>query len=121
MIEIYDTNGKLLKNPDLSKGRLESGIRKVILPAVEPVERVTHIEVIRVYPNGGKDAEEVVDVEGVEGHPEMIVDVPCTLYIPYTEDELAEIERMRSTSPDERIEQLTQMIDMLLSGVTEDE
>ncbi len=121
MIEIYDTNGNLLKSPDLTKGRLESGIRKVILPAVEPVERVTHIEVIRVYPNGGKDAEEVVDVEGVEGHPEMIVDVPCTLYIPYTEDELAEIERMRGESPDSKLETVMEMLDMLLSGVTEDE
>ena len=65
-------------------------------PAVEAVEKQSHYEVIAEYPNGGKDVQEVIDVEGVEGreaYDEVIKEAytehePIRVYIPYTESEL---------------------------------
>ena len=37
--------------------------------AIQPVEEVSHLEVIKEYPNGGRDVKKVIDVPAVEGKP----------------------------------------------------
>lgn len=114
-MKIFDEQMIELSEPDLSLGRLEERSKPIMYHYVVDVEEVTHDEVLREYPNGGKDVIFVVDVEE-EGHWEArdedgnIVestdvipdDAPHELdissvhrwlvYIPYTAEELAEIE-----------------------------
>lgn len=88
---------------DLEKGHLiddeivtEHAAEIIHHPAVEAVEKQSHYEVIAEYPNGGKDVQEVIDVEAVEGreaYDEVIREAytehePIQIYIPYTESEL---------------------------------
>ena len=77
-----------LKEYDLNLGHLEKGTLVTHVEAVEGVEEKGHYEIVREYPNGGKDVEWVVDVprvEAVEEHDE-IEDI--LVYIPYTEEQL---------------------------------
>ena len=114
-MKVFDENMNEIPEPDLSFGRLEERSKPITHHYVVDVEEVTHEEVIMEYPNGGKDVIFVVDVEE-EGHWEArdedgnIVDstdvIPddapheldissvhrWLVYIPYTIEELAEIE-----------------------------
>lgn len=77
-----------LKEYDLNLGHLEKGTLVTHVEAVEGIEEKGHYEIVREYPNGGKDVEWVVDVprvEAVEEHDE-IEDI--LVYIPYTEEQL---------------------------------
>ena len=60
--------------------------------AVEAVEEQGHYEVIAEYPNGGKDVEWVVDVEGVEAQDAWTEYETIQRWHWYTDEELAEIE-----------------------------
>lgn len=83
---------EILTEYDLAKGRLVSDTLTTIIPEVKEVKEVSHEEVIAVYPNGGKDIEIVVDVEGVPYQPERTVTEDIYVYIPYTAEELKERE-----------------------------
>ena len=74
-----------LQEYDLSKGYLQQD--KLFIKHYDAVEEQGHYETIKEYENGGKDVEWVVDVEGVEEHDEF---EDIQIYIPYTEQELAE-------------------------------
>ncbi len=119
-MKVYDNNGLEITNPDFSLGRIVPDKRLVAHhPAVEAVEEVWHYEEIAVYPNGGKDFAKIVDVPGVEAVDAWDEYEDILRYIPYTPEELAEIEANRKPSTEEQIAELREALDMILSGVTE--
>lgn len=102
--EVYDKDGNLIENPDLSLGRLKADTRTVHHDAVEGVEEVWHWKTIAEYPNGGKDVQKVVDVPGVEAKEAWDEKIPIYIYIPYTDEELAAIEEEKNKpSIDDRV------------------
>ena len=56
--------------------------------AIQAVEEVSHLEVIKVYENGGKDVKKVIDVPAVEGKPAWDEVVKEQVFVPYTQKEL---------------------------------
>lgn len=93
---IYDTELNPLEDYDLSLGKIETRKKKIHHDAIIGVEEQYHYEVIKVYPNGGKDVKKVIDVQGVMPCPEWDEEVNVSVYVPYTEEELAEQERIRN-------------------------
>lgn len=107
---IYNENMELIQNPDLTKGRLIEKTRTEHHPAVEAVEEVWHYEVIKEYPNGGKDVQRVVDVAGVEASPAWDEEITYYIYHEYTAEELAEMEANNHPSAEERIAALEEQL-----------
>lgn len=117
---VYDENGNVLEDYDLSAGYLEDSTKSVHHPAIEGVEDVWHWETIAEYPNGGKDVQKIVDVPGVTAKPAWDEEIPIQIYRKYTQDELDKIEEEKNKpTPEERIAQLEEALALLLSGVTE--
>ena len=56
--------------------------------AVQAVAEVSHLEVIKEYPNGGRDVKKVIDVPAVEGKPAWDEVVKERVFVPYTQKEL---------------------------------
>lgn len=79
-----------LEEYDLDLGHLEQSTLTIHHEAVPFIERVVHYETIREYPNGGRDVAEIVDVEGQEEKEAYDETEDILVYIPYTEEELAE-------------------------------
>ena len=73
---------------DLEKGYLKPDALEVNVPEQTAVEEVSHYEVIREYPNGGKDVKKVIDVEGRPYIPAHVETEEIQIYVPYTEREL---------------------------------
>lgn len=66
-MRILDENGVEVLNPDFGKGYyVEDQIVKEHHPAREYIPEQFHYEVVREYPNGGKDVEKVIDFPGQE-------------------------------------------------------
>lgn len=92
---VYDMAGNLIETYDPALGRLE-GRRKIVRhEAVDGVAEDGHYETVAEYPNGGKDVAWVVDVPGVEPREAWEETVVCTVYVPYTAEELAEMKKVR--------------------------
>lgn len=91
-MEIYNENMELIGNPDLTLGYLKSSTRTEHHPAVEGVQEKWHYEVVKEYPNGGKDVKKVIDVPGVEAKEAWDEEIPIQIYIPYTLEELDAME-----------------------------
>ena len=64
--------------------------------AVDAVEEQGHWETIAEYPNGGKDVKWIVDVEGVEAQDAWTETEEIKRWIPYTEEELAQIAEQKA-------------------------
>lgn len=96
--KIYDSEFNVIENPDLKLGWLRETTYTVHHPAVAEVKEKWHYEIIKEYPNGGKDVKKVIDVEGVVGHDAWSEDTIVYVYVPYTPEELAEIEE-RENAP----------------------
>lgn len=95
-MRVFDeTKTTELTSYDLDRGYLKGDILRTIIPAVEAVQEVGHKEVIRTYPNGGRDLRWVVDIPGVKAQPEKTEEEAILVYIPYTEAELTEREKAR--------------------------
>lgn len=78
-----------LENPDLSLGYLKQ--EKLLVAHHGPQEEIlrqSHYEVVAVYPNGGKDLQEVVDAEYRPAKEAWDEYEDILVYIPYTEEEL---------------------------------
>ena len=107
-MRILDINGVEITNPDYSLGHLvEEKILKAHHEAVEAVEEQGHYEVVAEYPNGGKDVAWVVDIPGVEAREAWDEYEDIHRFIPFTAEELAEIERNKKIpSMNERMEAL---------------
>ena len=97
-MRIVDAEGAEVESPDLSLGHLVAD-RLLIAhhPAVEAVEEQGHWETVAEYPEtGGRDVVWAVDVEAVEVAEAWDEWEDVWRYVPYTPDELAEIERERA-------------------------
>lgn len=124
-MRIFDQNGNELipESIDYEKGHLEQ--EKLFVrnhEAIEAVEEVFHYE-YTTFPNGGREREKIIDVDAVEAVDAWDEYEKILRYIPYTEEELAEIEAKKreayEKSPEYRITELEAALDLLLSGVTE--
>ena len=120
-MDMYDEQGNPVTDYDPAKGRLEMQKRIHHHEAVEAVEEQGHWETIAEYPEtGGKDVQWVVDVPGVEAQEAWDEEETYWLYIPYTEEELAQMEADRNQpTPEERAKELEEALELLLSGATE--
>ena len=101
-MEIYNENMEPIKNPDLSLGYLKDSVRTEHHPAVEGVQERWHYEVVREYPNGGRDVEKVIDVPGVEAKEAWDEEIPIQIYVPYTQEELDKIEEEKNKPTQEQ-------------------
>lgn len=95
-MEIYNQNMERIENPDLSLGYLKDSTRTEHHEAVEGVQEKWHYEVMKEYPNGGKDIQKVIDVPGVEAKEAWDEEIPIQIYIPYTQEELDRMEEERN-------------------------
>ena len=120
-MDMYDEQGNPVTDFDPAKGRLEMQKRIHHHEAVEAVEEQGHWETVAEYPEtGGKDVQWVVDVPGVEAREAWDEEETYWLYIPYTEEELAQMEADRNQpTPEERVTELEEALELLLSGATE--
>lgn len=104
--EVYDENGNLLTEYDLSIGKLVDDIRTVHHDAVEAVEEVWHYETMN-RDGGGETGRIVIDVPGAFARDAWDEEIPIQIYVPYTQEELDRIEAERNKPTDtERISQL---------------
>lgn len=120
-MDMYDEQGNPVTDYDPAKGRLEMQKRIHHHEAVEAVEEQGHWETVAEYPEtGGRDVQWVVDVPGVEAREAWDEEETYWLYIPYTEEELAQMEADRNQpTPEERVKELEEALELLLSGTTE--
>ena len=120
-MDIYDEQGNPVTDYDPAKGRLEMQKRMHHHEAVEAVEEQGHWETVAEYPEtGGRDVQWVVDAPGVEAREAWDEEETYWLYIPYTEEELAQMEADRNQpTPEERVKELEEALELLLSGTTE--
>ena len=120
-MDMYDRQGNPVTDYDPAKGRLEMQKRIHHHEAVEAVEEQGHWETVAEYPEtGGKDVQWVVDAPGVEAREAWDEEETYWLYIPYTEEELAQMEADRNQpTPEERVKELEEALELLLSGATE--
>lgn len=120
-MDMYDEQGNPVTDFDPAKGRLEMQKRMHHHETVEAVEEQGHWETVAEYPEtGGKDVQWVVDVPGVEAQEAWDEEETYWLYIPYTEEELAQMEADRNQpTPEERVKELEEALELLLSGATE--
>jgi hypothetical protein len=115
MTRILDKSGNELKQEDidLNAGKLVDETITVHHDAVEGVEEVSHIEVLKEYyqtgPDGepvldedghkivfGKDVQTVIDVPGVEAKAAYDEQEEIQRYIPYTAEELDKIAKEKA-------------------------
>ena len=112
---IFNEAGEIITDPDLELGRLEERSIPITHVYVVDTEEVGHEKIFAEYPNGGKDAIWVVDtpeqfhietydengkiVEHYDGDPGYVSKMEPSkgvwtylVYIPYTEDELSNME-----------------------------
>ena len=91
-MRILDENGNEITNPDLDLGHLEQ--EEIVTQhhdAIPANPGSFHYKVIREYPNGGKDVEQVWDVEPTEAVAAWDETEIIQRYILYTQEELGEI------------------------------
>ena len=120
-MDIYDEQGNPVTDFAPAKGRLEMQKRIHHHEAVEAVEEQGHWETVAEYPEtGGRDVQWVVDAPGVEAREAWDEEETYWLYIPYTEEELKQMEADRNQpTPEERVKELEEALELLLSGATE--
>ena len=120
-MDMYDEQGNPVTDYDPAKGRLEMQKRIHHHEAVEAVEEQGHWETVAEYPEtGGKDVQWVVDAPGMEAREAWDEEETYWLYIPYTEEELVQMEADRNQpTPEERVKELEEALELLLSGATE--
>lgn len=115
MTRILDAHGNefKLEDIDLNAGKLVDETITVHHDAVEGVEEVSHVEVLKEYyetgPDGepvldedghkivfGKDVKTIIDVPGVEAKPAYDEQEEIQRYIPYTAEELDKIAKEKT-------------------------
>lgn len=119
-MRIIHENGTELSSPDLSLGRLVP--ERLLIArhdAVEGVAEQWHYNVLKEYPNGGKDVVKVIDTPGVAPQAAWDEYEDILRYIPYTDEELTEKEANRKPTTEEQIAELREALELLLTEVTE--
>ena len=116
-MRILDANGNEIKDIDFSLGKVVK--EKLFVkthPAIEEIKEQWHYKTIIEYPNGGKEVEKVIDVIGVSAKDSWDEYEDILRYIPYTDEELEEINK---PTVEERIAQIEEALNLLLEGATE--
>lgn len=117
---VYDENGNPIQDYDLALGYLAERRKTVHHAAVEGVAEEGHWETVAEYPGGGKDVAWVVDVPGVEVRDSWEEELIYSTFVPYTPEELAEMERLRTQpSAEEQIAELRAALDALMGGIAD--
>lgn len=93
---------ELTEEPNFEHGYLKEDTLTIHHDAVVGVEEQGHWKTIAEYPNGGKDVEWVVDVEGVEAKEAYDETENIYIYVPYTD---AELQRINLQNEMETLEQ----------------
>lgn len=89
-MRILSENNIEIENPDFANGYLvEEEIFVRHHEAIAAVEEVGHFEVIKEYPNGGKDVEYIIDTPSTEAKAAWDEFERIQRFVPYTEAELA--------------------------------
>jgi hypothetical protein len=90
-MRIFNTENIELIEPDLSKGKLVSDRRFVAHhTAIDYVPDQFHYEVVKEFPNGGKEVKKVIDVPGTPAQEAWDEYEDILRFIPFTEIELAD-------------------------------
>lgn len=114
-MRILDQNGNELHEVDYEKGYVTpENIFIQHHEAVEAVAEEGHFEVIKEYPNGGKDVDWIVDVPAVEAADAWDEYEDILRYTPFTEEELAE----REAAKKEAEERQQRTDELIADGVT---
>lgn len=104
-MRILDENNIEITAPDYELGYAEP---EVIVTAhhdaVEAVEEQWHYEVVREYPNGGKDVARVVDVPGVQAREAWDEAEEILRWHPYSAEELERREQERQAAAEAEAE-----------------
>lgn len=98
-MKIYNVDKTEILNEqelDLEMGHLITDTLVTHVPAKAGIPEQGHYETIKEYPNGGKDVKWLVDKEGVEPIDEHDEYEDIQVYIPYTEQELLDIEKAKA-------------------------
>lgn len=80
-----------LQEYDLTKGKLIDDTLTINHEEIKAVEKVSHYEIVKEYENGGKDVEEIVDIEAIEGVPSYTETIDVKVYVPFANEELQKI------------------------------
>ena len=92
-MKIYNQDkSQIITDYDETKGRLVEDTLTYIRPEIKEVAEQGHYEVIKEYPNGGKDVKWVVDIKGIKGSPKKEIEEQILVFVPYSSSELLEIE-----------------------------
>lgn len=92
-MRILDEKDNEIQTCDLDKGyTTEEEINTTFHEAQEEMEEKSHYEVIKEYPNGGKDLKKVIDQEYVPAHEAYYDKETILRYHPYSKEELEKIE-----------------------------
>lgn len=121
---IMDEKNNVLSDPDFEAGYLERNQRPVIHRYIIDAPAQTHLEILREYDNGGKDVETITDIpekshwetrletgepvaydglipEDQKTGKDVLGTQDYYLYIPYTEEQLAERQKVASVQSTE--------------------
>lgn len=88
-MRVIDENGNEVLNPDFNEGYYV--VETIVIahhPAQEYIPEQWHYEVVAEYPNGGKDVERVIDVQGQEARDAWDEVEDILRWHPYTEEEI---------------------------------
>lgn len=97
-MKVYNqTKTQILDSYDLELGHLEFDKITIHHDAIAGVKEQGHFEVTMEYPNGGRDLKWVVDKEGIEPKEAYDKEEDIMVYIPYTEEELAQNKAKKAT------------------------
>lgn len=116
-MRVLDRNGNALTSPDLTKGYLEE--ERILIARHEAVPGTPakgHYETVRTYPNGGKDVRFVTDQPGMENREAW---EEYETILRYTEYSLEQLEMVNARTHAQRIADLEEALEMILSEVTE--
>ena len=88
---------EIIENPNLEYGYLQDDVLQVgMTDEISEIKEEGFWKVIAEYPNGGKDVEWIVTVQGVEACPPQPIMQDILVYIPhYTDAELEDIEKSK--------------------------
>lgn len=127
-MRILDINNNEVLNPDLSIGYLIPDIYIIHHESVTPIQEEGYYEVIREYPNGGKDVQWIVTKPGREAQAAWDEKEDIERYLLYTQEELDQMaaeEAARQAEIEENARLRQQVIESAalinaLLGVTEE-
>lgn len=119
-MKVVDINNTEIFSYDLSLGYLvEDKIFVTHYPAIEPIPERFHYEVVKEYPNGGKDLMKIIDVPETPGREAYDLYEDVLRYIPYPSGTFVNNDVDKQRALEDRIAELEAALELLLSGVVE--